>query len=213
MRVVCMSDTHGLHERVKVPGGDVLIHAGDFTHHGDLYEVRRFFDWLGSQPHDHKILIAGNHDFWVERQNKLFVEKVRRIPRVTYLQDSGAEIVGFRVWGSPVTPWFYDWAFNRQRGAEIQEHWDLIPTDTQILVTHGPPIGILDRNFRGENHGCADLRDVIDQRLSELKLHVFGHMHPGGGQQFELDGRLYVNAAICDERGYATRDAVVVDLL
>lgn len=211
MRVVCMSDTHGLHERVKVPSGDVLIHAGDFTHHGDPYEVRRFLDWFESQPHEHKILIAGNHDFWVERQNKLFVEKVRGIPRITYLQDSGAEIAGFRVWGSPVQPWFYDWAFNRQRGAEIQEHWDLIPSDTQILVTHGPPLGVLDHNFADVPTGCENLRDTI-AKLSHLKLHVFGHMHPGGGQQIQVGGCLYVNAAICDERGYAKRDPVVVNL-
>lgn len=211
MRIVCLSDTHGLHKRVKVPDGDILLHAGDFTHFGEPSEVDLFLDWLSGLPHGHKVFVAGNHDFYVERRNEHFIEQVRAMPALTYLQDSGAEIAGLRIWGSPVQPWFYDWAFNRQRGAEIQEHWDLIPADTHVLITHGPPIGILDRNFKGVHTGCENLRDTI-AKLGQLRLHVFGHMHPGGGQQCELDGCLFVNAAICDERGYASREPVVVEL-
>lgn len=212
MKIVCISDTHGLHKRVHVPPGDVLVHAGDFTDRGEPSEVDRFLDWLAALPHEHKVFVAGNHDFYVEEQNAYFQDQVRTLPRVSYLQDSGAVVAGLQFWGSPITPWFFDWAYNRHRGAEIREHWDLIPKDTQVLVTHGPPRGILDRNFRGENHGCDDLRDVIDQRLDRLRLHIFGHMHPGGGQILKSRGRIFVNAAICDESGYAKRAPLVVEV-
>lgn len=211
MKIVCLADTHGLHRRVQVPDGDVLVHAGDFTERGEPAEVDNFLDWLEALPHEHKVFIAGNHEFYVEEQNEYFVEQVKTIPRVAYLQDSGATIAGLRFWGSPVQPWFFQWAFNRHRGAEIREHWDLIPRDTQVLVTHGPPAGILDTNFRREHHGCEDLRVTIDN-LDELRLHIFGHIHPPGGQAAKLGGKCYVNAAICDERGYATRNPVVVEL-
>lgn len=212
MRIVCLSDTHSLHKRVSIPDGDILVHAGDFTHHGEPSEVDGFFDWLEKLPHAHKVFVAGNHDFYVEEQNAYFIEQVAAIRGVIYLQDSGALVGGLKFWGSPITPWFFDWAFNRKRGAEIREHWELIPTDTEVLVTHGPPRGILDQNGYGDHHGCDDLRDLIDDRLSALRLHVFGHMHPGGGQVMVSRGRRFVNGAICDERGYATRETVVIDL-
>lgn len=211
MKIVCLSDTHGLHRRVRVPDGDVMVHAGDFTGRGEPSEVDNFLDWLAALPHEHKVFTAGNHDFYVEEQNEYFIKQVKAIPRVTYLQDSGATIAGLRFWGSPVQPWFYDWAFNRNRGAEIREHWDLIPADTQVLVTHGPPLGILDLTFSGEHKGCEDLRATIEE-LKDLRLHVFGHMHPPGGQQCKVESKIFVNAAICNEGGYATRSPVVVDL-
>jgi len=210
MDIVCIADTHGLHDRIKVPPGDILVHAGDFTERGEPAEVDLFLDWLENQPHPHKIFIGGNHDAYLEQHPDYFAAQVRAIPRVTYLEDSGAIIAGLRIWGSPVQPWYFQWAFNRHRGPEIRHHWDLIPLDTEVLITHGPPAGILDRNFRGERHGCADLLDVINTRLTKLRLHVFGHLHPDGGQCINRDGRLFVNAAVCDERGYASRAPVVV---
>lgn len=177
----CVSDTHGQHARIPIPPGDVLVHAGDWSIAGRAAETDDFLDWLEAQPHAHKVFIAGNHDFYPERHPDLFREQVAAIPRVAYLHDSGTVIEGFRFWGSPVTPWFYDWAFNRHRGAEIAWHWSKIPDDTQVLITHGPPQGVLDADHSGRAQGCWDLLQRT-ARLAELRLHVFGHIHAWGAE-------------------------------
>lgn len=190
MRIVCVSDTHARHRRVAVPDGDLLIHAGDITNTGSLDDVADFDRWLGSLPHQHKVVICGNHDFCFQEQPG------RARPLITnaiYLEDESAEVAGIRVYGSPWQPWFGGWAFNLPRGPELAAKWALIPPDTQILVTHGPPEGILDRNHRGDHVGCRDLL----ARVYEVKprLHVFGHIHEAAGRT-EAEGITFVNAAV-----------------
>ena len=125
-QIVCISDTHGRHESVVVPNGDILVHSGDCTNKGLAHEVAEFLTWLEGQPHPAKVLIAGNHDFLFEQEPKQAERLLRELaPSVAYLNDSGVAVAGLKFWGSPVQPWFYDWAFNRHRGAEIQGHWDL----------------------------------------------------------------------------------------
>jgi predicted phosphohydrolase len=97
---------------MKIPDGDLLIHAGDVSSRGRLEEIEMFNEWMGSLPHRHKVVIAGNHDFFFERYPK---EAKRLITNADYLNDSGILIDGFRIWGLPIQPWFYDWAFNRKR--------------------------------------------------------------------------------------------------
>lgn len=212
MKIVCIADTHGYHERLRIPGGDVLIHAGDLTEFGQTYEVRMAVDWLAAQPHLHKIFVAGNHDRCIEERNSQFRSQVASRPGVIYLQDSGITIDGVKFWGSPVQPWYYDWAFNRQRGAEIRAHWDLIPRDTKVLITHGPPRFILDENIKRQNQGCEELREVVLTKLPKLRLHVFGHIHPPGGHCAQIKRCRFVNAAQCDSRGYIQQRPVTVDL-
>ena len=116
---------------------------------------------------------------------------------IMYLNDSAMEIEGVRFWGSPITPWFYNWAFNRQRGMEINAHWTKIPEDTQVLITHGPPWGVLDRTEDGSHVGCEDLSRQV-QRI-QPKLHVFGHIHESNGR-VEHEGTTYVNASVLNAR-------------
>jgi predicted phosphohydrolase len=195
MRIVLISDTHGQHDGLRLPPGDLLIHAGDFSAKGRLQEVTDFMQWLTKQPHAHKVLIAGNHDFMAEQDPALFLSLIP--PNVIYLNDSGTEIDGLKIWGSPIQPWFYDWAFNRQRGADIRKHWDLIPTDTDILVTHGPPHGVRDKTVDGTLVGCADLMAKVQE--IQPKLHVFGHIHEAHGT--ELHGKTtFVNASVLNLR-------------
>lgn len=198
LKIDCISDTHTKHGKIKLPGGDILIHSGDCSSHGELREVLAFLDWFSDQDYSHLILIAGNHDFIFEKQPSLMAEECKK-RGIIYLNDSGVEIEGIKIWGSPVQPWFYDWAFNRGRGAEIKKHWDLIPNDTDILVTHGPPYMILDgvpqRGGWYENVGCVDLYAKILE--TKVKLHVFGHIHEGAGHKY-IDGRTYVNASSLD---------------
>ncbi len=205
-RIVCISDTHDRLGRIAVPDGDILVHAGDLTGRGRPEEVRAFTDELATLPHRHKIVIAGNHDFLFERDP---ARAQALLDGCIYLQDAAVEILGLRFWGSPWQPWFYDWAFNLPRGEAIAAKWALIPPGTDVLVTHGPPRGILDRTAGGDLAGCEDL--LLAVRRLRPRLHVFGHIHEAWGRE-ERDGTLFVNASICD-LGYAPIQApIVVDL-
>jgi Icc-related predicted phosphoesterase len=157
------------------------------THQGSRHEFichsSDVFDRIGKKPtHRAKVLVAGNHDFAYERE-AVAVEAL--IPAgITYLRDTGVVIDGVRFWGSPWQPWFFDWAFNLHRGAEIAAKWALIPDDVQVLITHGPPHGILDvvARPRGKHVGCEALRDRITA-LPALRLHAFGHhIHEAYGE-------------------------------
>jgi Icc-related predicted phosphoesterase len=205
MRIVCISDTHNLSDGVAVPDGDVLLHAGDLTMMGSIDEVVRAHDWLAALPHPHKVVVAGNHDFLFERQPAAARDLMREL---VYLEDEGAEIGGLAIWGSPWQPWFFDWAFNLERGPAIRAKWDLIPAGTDILVTHGPPRGHGDRTRRGDLVGCEDLLHVVAR--IEPALHVFGHIHEGYGTT-RSGSTLFVNASICDVSYRPVNAPVVVD--
>ena len=204
MRIVCISDTHERHDRIAVPDGDVLICAGDVTANGNLSALERFARWMQQLPHAHKILIAGNHDWCFERYGASLLP-----PDIVYLQDSGTAIDGLRIWGSPWQPRFCDWAFNLDRGPQLAVKWALIPADMDVLITHGPPMGMLDLTPRGDRAGC----EALAARLEHLRvrLHVFGHIHHSYGV-VERGGRISVNASICDEGYRAANAPVVVEL-
>lgn len=214
MRIVCLSDTHNCHDWIAVPDGDVLIHAGDATNRGTVEEIVYFNEWFAALPHKHKIFVAGNHDWLFETDNR----GARRLldDSIVYLQDSRVEIENLKFYGSPWQPRFFDWAFNLNRGAEMREKWRLIPEDVDVLITHGPPHGILDavpRLSEIENTGCEELRARVEQIAArgKLKLHVFGHIHCGYGTR-ENFGVKFINAVCCDEEYNPTQPPVVVDL-
>lgn len=210
MIVVCISDTHGMHRQIKeLPYGDVLIHAGDGLGVGTLAELEDLDDWFGGLPHPHKIVIAGNHDWCFEDQPETARQLVKN---AVYLQDSGVEIEGIRFWGSPWTPFFRNWAFNLPRGNALAKRWAQIPDDTDVLITHGPPWGILDEvkaRFQLERVGCKDLRE----RVLKLKIqaHVFGHVHEGYGQTWDGEQR-YVNACTCNLRYEPVNEAISFEI-
>ncbi len=207
MKIVFLSDTHQRHHDVDIPNGDILIHAGDFSSRGTVQEVTDFLNWFSKQPHKYKIFIAGNHDFFFEREREETIRKI--IPKnLIYLNDSGITIENIRIWGSPVQPEFLNWAFNRERGEEIKKHWNLIPKDTNLLITHGPPEGILDKTIRGKSVGCLDLLNRVNN--IQPKIHVFGHIHEEYGV-YKTANTTFINASILNERYRNTNDAVVVD--
>lgn len=208
MKIVCLSDTHNCHQQLKIPDGDVLIHAGDATIRGTLPEVEEFLVWFSSQPHEHKIFIAGNHDWLYQIENQ-FAKLLTAKFNVRYLQDSFVMIENLKIYGSPWQPRFFDWAFNLPRGAEIGEKWNLIPADTDVLITHGPPHEILDKTPQGDFAGCEELK----KKVAEIrpKLHVFGHIHQGYGQEKQFGVR-FVNASNCDESYEPSQPPIVVEL-
>lgn len=214
-RIVCISDTHNCNEEIAVPDGDLLIHSGDATVNGSDDEVTSFLHWFSHLPHRHKIFVAGNHDWMYETANRR-ARLLTANSNIRYLQDSSTEIDGFKIYGSPWQPRFYDWAFNLNRGSEMAEKWKLIPSDIDILITHGPPHGILDAvpRLSGIHHaGCEELRTRVENIAAngKLKLHVFGHIHCGYGVHEEF-GVKFVNASTCDEKYSPTQPPIVVDL-
>ena len=196
MKIIAISDTHGKHHQLNLPKGDLLLHAGDVSSRGTEAEIIDFLNWFKGLDFKYKVFIAGNHDFHFERETAATIATI--IPdNVIYLNDSGVEIEGIKIWGSPVSPWFYDWAFNRQRGADIRTHWDLIPADTDILMTHGPAHGILDLTTQNIPAGCEEL--LLKIKEIQPKIHLSGHIHEGYGG-VEKFGTYFVNASVLDMR-------------
>lgn len=209
-RVVCLSDTHNCNEQIPVPDGDILIHAGDATNRGSIPEIIAFNKWFASLPHQFKIFVAGNHDWLFETNNSY--ARILLDPKIIYLQDSFVEVEGLKFYGSPWQPRFYDWAFNLMRGAELAEKWKLIPKDIDILITHGPPHGILDevpRQFWIENTGCEELRKKVEE--IRPKAHIFGHIHCGYGQKEDF-GVKFINSSNCDEEYNPTQPPIVFEI-
>jgi predicted phosphohydrolase len=192
MRLVVLADTHGFHRQLSIPDGDFLIHAGDFCLRGELSEVEDFNEFLGTLPHRHKLVIAGNHDVCLETQP---AESRRRLTNAIYLQDQAAVLEEIKFYGSPWQPEFREWAFNLPRGGPLREKWDQIPSDTDVLLTHGPPRGILDLTVLGEHAGDDELQRAV--KRIRPKGHLFGHIHEGSGV-LKRDGTTFVNASICD---------------
>ncbi|OMJ90520.1 hypothetical protein SteCoe_7109 [Stentor coeruleus] len=185
-------------------------------------EVERFNNLLLSLPHKYKIVIAGNHDltFDLKYQENL----VRNFPQTSdvnaaeikkslknciYLEDSEIIIEGYKIYGSPWSPTFFNWAFNLDKGPDIAAKWDLIPKDTEILITHGPPYGILDLCYDGVHGGCEDLLG----KVLEIKplIHLFGHIHETYGVM-NNEYTTFINGSNCTLRYDPINDPLVFDL-
>jgi Icc-related predicted phosphoesterase len=216
MKIVCISDTHLRHvwprPTIEIPEGDVLVHAGDATFRGNDKEVGDFAKWFDNLPHKHKVFVPGNHDIGFETQP----DRYRRYFKNTHiLIDQEVVIDGIKFYGSPWQPEFCDWAFNLPRGDALAEKWAMIPEDTDVLITHGPPLGIGDNvgdvYLAGERVGCDRLRT----RVEEVKpqLHVFGHLHNGYGVYNQYGETVYINAAVCDEHYEPTNKPLTYEIL
>lgn len=219
MRLVLLSDTHCQLSKIEVPEGDLLIHAGDATYRGTVQEISKFNEDLGKikDKFKHGILFTpGNHDWGYEKDSNLF-KSITTNAKV--LIHESIEIEGIRFFLSPYQPAFCNWAYNVPRGEALAEKWSQIPDNTNVLVTHGPPMGILDpvERFNGqkcewetEHVGCEDLYNKI-QQLGQLKLHVFGHIHLGYGM-LKVGRLTYANASVCTEEYKPINKPIVVEL-
>ncbi len=206
MRIVLISDSHGLHRELAVPGGDLLIHAGDFTFYSKPPSIVFDFNaWLGTLPHRHKIVTCGNHEFLLEDPRQRSA-----ITNATLLIDSGVEVEGIKIWGSPTTP-LYGGAFGKSNPADRKRNWAQIPEGLDILITHGPPFAILDHGGGAQRReGCPQLLEAVFQ--ARPRLHVFGHIHAGYGTLRTPD-TIFVNASLLGEDGGLSREPIVIDLL
>lgn len=206
LRIVCISDTHELHRELDVSPGDLLIHAGDFTFFSKRRsQIRDFNDWLGELPHRHKIVIPGNHESLFEAEP----EMRHAITNATLLIDNGITVSGLKVWGSSVTP-IYGSAFGLSNAADRKRHWARIPDDLDILVTHGPPFGILDMPLSSNAHeGCPELLEAIQR--AQPRMHVFGHVHGAYGIS-RTERTIFVNAEMYGEAGDLDKPPIVQEL-
>ena len=199
MKLIIISDTHGEYKKlINLPKGDVLIYAGDISTYGEKIEFKDFNVWLGKQGHKHKIVIAGNHDKYLSTVGEFEIGNL--LSNCTYLENDGVEINGVKFWGSPITPTFLNWYFMADRGEEIRKYWDLIPDDTNVLITHGPAYGILDKvdpRYGEGSIGCEELWERI-KKLEKLKLHCFGHIHGSYGF-YKREGLQFINASLMNE--------------
>jgi len=192
MKFVIISDTHGLHEELELPEGDVIIHGGDITDHGTKEEVISFLNWFEKLDYEYKIFIGGNHDIYLDENP---VDLLELIPEnITYLNNRGFEINDIKMWGSPTCPDLVDWAFGKHR-REMIDHWKYMPTEIDILITHTPPYGILDKSSLHRSLGC----EYLMGKVKEIKpqYHIFGHIHASYGLT-KIDDTTFINASNLD---------------
>ncbi|XP_005107305.1 metallophosphoesterase MPPED2 [Aplysia californica] len=237
LRFVCMSDTHSRVEGSdfvhRVPHGDVLLHAGDFTMHSSIPELHAFNDFLGQLPHKLKIIIPGNHETSLDQRGHGFdkgharreqglprgdnsseiSEELRYLRGILHrgilLQDSMIEFCGIKVYGCPWMPVYASDGFGLPRGYQLLQMYNLIPKGVDILLSHGPPLGIGDRTKRSHHAGCVELFNSVTRRIKP-KYFVCGHIHEGYG--IRSDGTTtYINAAVCNKNYRPVHAPVVFD--
>ncbi|PRY38488.1 Icc-related predicted phosphoesterase [Spirosoma oryzae] len=220
MKIVCISDTHGFHNQftqvINELEADVLIHAGDFTRHGTVQDCSSFLNWYAGFTHiPNKLFICGNHDEFPEKYPVLFDNLVAEFPEVTYLHHRQVTIDGVKFWGSNYSPAFWNWFWMVRRGEPSRILWDMIPEETNILVTHGPVHDILDETVDGIRAGCEALHERIAD-MNQLKLHVCGHIHEARGEGcWEIGNTVwkrFVNASLINEQYRPVHKPIIVEL-
>jgi Icc-related predicted phosphoesterase/nicotinic acid mononucleotide adenylyltransferase len=205
--IVHISDTHNKDYDHKIPPGDILIHSGDFTHRGKPEEVQKFRSFLSRQPHRYKIVVCGNHEKGLDSLE--YSELMQLLGEdVIILQDSAVTINGINFWGTAWNNSSHAWGVS---DTVLETKWNLIPSDTDVLITHIPPYGILDLAWQPShisdqicshcrkshpryNHwGDRSLAQFVDSR--QIPLHLFGHVHDEVGI-IKIGETTYSNAAM-----------------
>lgn len=194
-KILHLSDTHNLHRQLgNLPTADIIVHSGDISYAGTGTEVADFIEWFGALDYEFKIFIAGNHDFCLEGKNLDTIQ--RFLPEnCFYLYNSGIKIGDVKFWGVP----FF---FSDDVSGKYVNRIAQIPTDIDVLISHRPPLGILD-NSKDTVFGCPELlRKVLEVRP---RYHLFGHIHDAYGVQ-QSRFTTFSNASIVGE-GYNLENA------
>jgi Icc-related predicted phosphoesterase len=208
MKVVLISDMHN--REIDLPPGDLLVVGGDLTNTGSVDQLTRFNNYIAKHAHKYKhkpLAVAGNHDFLFEKDR---AEAETILSSCQYIEDTEVIIDGVRIYGSPWTPMFHSWAFMKDRGEPIRRYWEMIPDGLDLLVTHGPPWGILDD--AGSHVGCEELLQVVTQELRvPPRFHAFGHIHEGYGS-YITEKTAFYNVSVCDRMYLATNAPTVLEI-
>lgn len=213
-KVLCISDTHSKHNLIPkewLEPADIIIHAGDISNVGSFLDIEHFCMWFSSlDQYKHKIFIAGNHDWSFQTSPDHTADILSRFPNVTYLQDSSVTVEGLKIYGSPWQPEFCDWAFNLPRnGEQLEEKWNAIDVDTDILITHGPAWGMLDIIPGNLRVGCEILTEKI--KNSKVRTLICGHIHHSYGEMMR-DWVHYINAATLNERYEVQNPPIIFEI-
>lgn len=195
MKITCLSDTHMHHKKINMPETDMIIHAGDFTYHGEFDEVKKFLQWYGEQKANHKLLICGNHEVEISKQPFQLLQQMCENEGIQLLNNTHTVIKGLTIFGSPNSLKFGNgWVYNSTEN-ELENIYSNILPDTNIVITHGPAYGKLDKVLSGQRVGSMALTKRLSE-LSNLRLHITGHIHENRGTMIR-NGVMTVNASIC----------------
>jgi Icc-related predicted phosphoesterase len=209
MKIVLFSDIHA-NQTTHIPPCDILIFCGDFSYQGRIEETIAFLNWFEQQPAKHRIFISGNHDFLGYQNPGLFRSLVKERKNIYYLEDSGIEIKGLKIWGLPWTPIFNEWAFMlADESPAMEQRMSVIPTGLDLLISHGPPYGVLDRTVDGEFAGGKSLTQAILDK--KPKYVVCGHIHEAYGTSV-LGDSIIINCSVLNERYYMVNIPVIITL-
>jgi Icc-related predicted phosphoesterase len=206
VRFVCISDTHGHHRELDLPAGDVLLHAGDMTQHGLRSEIEDFNAWLGevAPRYKHVIVIGGNHDLSLAADLAETGGKEPLLTNCVLLNHQSISVMGVKIFGSPVEPRigrkYIAFVHNE---AELEEAWQQVPGDTDIILSHAPPRGHGDRMWGLKHAGCEALLRACER--VKPRAVVFGHIHAGYGvTRMNDDETVCINAASMRPLRFAT---------
>lgn len=233
LKISFISDLHSKHfpwemkifeqgKLTELYSSDIVVFCGDMSSRGYKHEIENFLAWFSDvAPNAKKIFIAGNHDFFFDAAKEEVKKVLENYPDLVYLEDSSFEYMGLKFWGSPITPWFHDWAFNRWED-EIGQYWTIIPEDIDVLITHGPAFGIGDllhpqfRRYNEKNNvGCPLLLREIQNRIKPA-IHAFGHIHEAYGIYSKIEDAksqtLYINASCLNQDYQAINPPITVEI-
>ena len=218
MKFIFFADTHRCEKEIVLPEGDVLVFAGDMCYKdpGPLVDVTEFLSFYCNLDYQYKIMIAGNHDWPFDNECRQQVFEIISKTDIIYLEDSACEIDGITIWGSPVQPTTRGWPFYKDDGVSLLESWSRIPDNTDVVVTHIPPFGILDKNAKGEHYthkGEPNSSKTLLRRVLEVKprLHVFGHCHLHYGE-VRRNGVRFLNVCSMSANRKPENPPIVVEL-
>ena len=200
MILLFTSDTHNEHRSVQSPECDIIVHSGDVSLRGSELELHSFLYWYKDYPAKHKILIPGNHDFLFEELYKAGkLEEFCEPFGIHVLHNRTLTLEGISFYGTADQPWFRNWAFNRT-SEQLKKSYSEIPK-VDILVTHTPPYGIMDRAYRYQGYDRVGSKELLEC-VSKLKpaIHSFGHIHEDAGFYSDSD-TLFINASYKDKPG------------
>ncbi len=207
-KIALISDTHGFHDEIDIPICDILIHAGDYSSWGNMQELIAFNEWLGTLDQCKNIVVIdGNHDLYAYKSYSI---AKHLFTNATYLRDELVTINGLKIWGSPWSRTYGNWAYMCPE-SELLLKYQHIPENIDILVSHTPAYGVLDHVPRKGHTGSVALADEVKDRIKP-KLLVCGHLHDDGGKHKTVNGIIYANAAICDEDYIPSRSPIFLYL-
>jgi Icc-related predicted phosphoesterase len=205
MRIICVADSHTKYKNINIPDGDIFIHAGDIDIYNQV-DLVDFNDWLGELHFKHRIIVAGNHDLFLEVLGSKEIKK--RLTNGIYLENEELIIDNIHFWASPYTPIFGNWAFMRHE-SDLAKIWLQMSKKCDILITHGPPYEILDKTISEKHAGSISL--LLRVAKIKPKYHIFGHIHEGYGY-FHKYHTIFVNCSVMDDMYNLVNQPQVIEI-